>query len=274
MELKTHEQKFPGRLCTVLTSISTLDDQYGGGLQIHLVIIETDALGEDGSNNNDCSYHEGEDFSDPGLNDVLDDIDEEGQNDESDHAPLVENSSCGIVIRNDIRVHMSIDNSDTTHASEFPKYLDIISIDLMLEDPKSKELFVGQRIASKDECVNVIKRYSLKVSVDYKVPGFTHDLCWRYKNMLASYMHFCSLTHNQRKLDSKTICNCILTMVKDDPTIFISVFIAKCKNDFSTKFHPGMHCWLNRWPWISFMKIGMHRTMNFNGGLPQCESTF
>ncbi|PPD90998.1 hypothetical protein GOBAR_DD12060 [Gossypium barbadense] len=52
-------------------------DQYGGGLQIHPVVIETDTLGEYGSNNNDCSDYECEDLSGPDLDDVPDDIDDE-----------------------------------------------------------------------------------------------------------------------------------------------------------------------------------------------------
>ncbi|KAH1121518.1 hypothetical protein J1N35_004678 [Gossypium stocksii] len=137
-------------------------NQYGGGLQIHPVIIGTDLLGEDGSDNNDCSDHEGKDFSDPDLKDVQDDINDEGQNDGNDHTLLVGNLSCGIVIRNDLGAYMSIVN---------------------LDDPESKELFVGQRFESKDECVNAIKRYSLKVSVDYKVPDSKMKIydskCWK-----------------------------------------------------------------------------------------------
>ncbi|PPD74586.1 hypothetical protein GOBAR_DD28490 [Gossypium barbadense] len=52
-------------------------DHYGGGLQIHPIVIEIDALGEDGSDNNGFSDHKGEDFSDPDLNDVQDNIDNE-----------------------------------------------------------------------------------------------------------------------------------------------------------------------------------------------------
>ncbi|PPD84174.1 hypothetical protein GOBAR_DD18885 [Gossypium barbadense] len=73
--------------------------QYVGGLQIHLVVIETNVLCEDGSNNNDCFDYKGEDFGDPDLNDTSDDIDDEGLDDRNDHALLVENPSHGIVIR-------------------------------------------------------------------------------------------------------------------------------------------------------------------------------
>ncbi|PPE01881.1 hypothetical protein GOBAR_DD01086 [Gossypium barbadense] len=89
-------------------------DQYNGGatltwvknphhvcLQIHSVVIETDALCKDGSDNNDCSDHEGEDFSDPDVDEDPDDIDNEGANDGNVYAFSVGNRSCVIVIRND-----------------------------------------------------------------------------------------------------------------------------------------------------------------------------
>lgn len=47
-------------------------------------MIETDAHGKDGSNNNGHSNHEGEDFSDPDVNEGSNDIDDEGANDEND----------------------------------------------------------------------------------------------------------------------------------------------------------------------------------------------
>ncbi|KAH1031940.1 hypothetical protein J1N35_044114 [Gossypium stocksii] len=96
-----------------------------GGLHIHPVVIETDVLGEDGSDNNGSSDHEYKDFSDPNLDNVLDDIDDGGPDDGNDHAPLIENSSCGIIIRNDPGAHMSIVDLDAVHASEFLEYPDI-----------------------------------------------------------------------------------------------------------------------------------------------------
>ncbi|KAK5772710.1 hypothetical protein PVK06_049004 [Gossypium arboreum] len=62
---------------------------------IHPVIIEIDEHGEDESDNNGCSDHEGEDFSDFDVT-----------NDGNDYAFLVGNSSCDIVIRNDPEAYM------------------------------------------------------------------------------------------------------------------------------------------------------------------------
>ncbi|KAH1129603.1 hypothetical protein J1N35_000981 [Gossypium stocksii] len=122
--------------------------KYGSGLQIHLVVIETKALGEDRSNDNGCFDHE---------------------DDGNDHARSIRNSSRGIVICNDHVAHMSIVDPDATHAFEFPKYPDIIHAHLMLAYPELDELFVGQRFVRKDKCVDAIKHYTMNVSVDYRV---------------------------------------------------------------------------------------------------------
>ncbi|PPD87356.1 hypothetical protein GOBAR_DD15706 [Gossypium barbadense] len=100
-------------------------ENYDGKLHIHLVIIETDALGKDGSNNNGCSDHECEDFSDPNLDNVPDDMNDEGLNDGNDHALLLENLSRGIIIRNDPGAHMSIVDPNAAHASEFPERVQV-----------------------------------------------------------------------------------------------------------------------------------------------------
>ncbi|KAH1046568.1 hypothetical protein J1N35_037352, partial [Gossypium stocksii] len=44
-------------------------------------VIETDADNEDGSNNNGCFDHKGEDISDLDVDEVPDDIDDEGVDD-------------------------------------------------------------------------------------------------------------------------------------------------------------------------------------------------
>ncbi|MBA0867162.1 hypothetical protein Goshw_027842 [Gossypium schwendimanii] len=85
----------------------------------------------------------GEDFSDPNVDNVLDDIDEERVDDENDYAPSVRNLSHGIVIRNDLGAHMSIINPDVTHAFKILEYPDIIPAHLMLVDSELKNLFVG-----------------------------------------------------------------------------------------------------------------------------------
>ncbi|KAK5836439.1 hypothetical protein PVK06_012227 [Gossypium arboreum] len=143
--------------------------------RIHSVVIEIDAHGEDGSDNNGRSNHESEDFSDLDVDNVLDDIDEERVDDENDYAPSIGNPSHGTVIHNDLGAHISVINLDAMHAFEIPEYSDIIPAHLMLVDPKSKNLFVGQRFAREDKCVISIKRYKV---ADSKLTICVGE-CWK-----------------------------------------------------------------------------------------------
>ncbi|PPD87862.1 hypothetical protein GOBAR_DD15201 [Gossypium barbadense] len=69
----------------------------GPHLQIHQVVIEIDANGEDGYDNNDHSNLEVEDYNDLDLDEVSDDIDDECVNDnENVHTPSIGNLSRGI----------------------------------------------------------------------------------------------------------------------------------------------------------------------------------
>ncbi|KAH1039902.1 hypothetical protein J1N35_041645 [Gossypium stocksii] len=64
------------------------------------------------------------DYSDPNLDEVSDDIDDEGANDDGNvNASSIENLSRCIMIRNDLGAHMSIINPNAVHASEFPDYI-------------------------------------------------------------------------------------------------------------------------------------------------------
>ncbi|KAH1047471.1 hypothetical protein J1N35_038255 [Gossypium stocksii] len=73
------------------------------------------------------SILKGEDFSDLDLNEVQDDINDEGTSDDDNvYAPPLRTSTHGIVIQNDTSTHMLSINHDVAHAFEFPKYPDII----------------------------------------------------------------------------------------------------------------------------------------------------
>ncbi|PPD88061.1 hypothetical protein GOBAR_DD15002 [Gossypium barbadense] len=125
-----------GRLVDVehVEDVTSLSQQYGAedpctevlraffiGESIHPVVIETHTNGEDESNNNVCSDHEGEDFSDLDVDEVSNNIDDE------------------------------------LHAYEFPKYPETILVHQLLADIESKELFKGQQFATKDDCIFSIK---------------------------------------------------------------------------------------------------------------------
>ncbi|KAK5810648.1 hypothetical protein PVK06_025964 [Gossypium arboreum] len=63
-------------------------------LQIHPIVIETSADGDDGFDNNDPFDHEIEDYKGPDLEKVLDDVDDECVNDDENvNVSLFENPS-------------------------------------------------------------------------------------------------------------------------------------------------------------------------------------
>ncbi|KAH1098407.1 hypothetical protein J1N35_015328, partial [Gossypium stocksii] len=69
----------------------------------------------------------GEDFNNLDLDELLDDINDEGMDEgENVHTPSVGNLSRGIVILNDLEAYMLNVDPNGTHELEFPKYQDII----------------------------------------------------------------------------------------------------------------------------------------------------
>ncbi|KAH1107329.1 hypothetical protein J1N35_011097 [Gossypium stocksii] len=76
---------------------------------------------------------------------------------------------CGIVIRNDPRAYMLSIDLYAAYAYEFLKYPQTLPVHLLLANLESKELFVGQQFATKDDCIISINWYSIKLLVDHKV---------------------------------------------------------------------------------------------------------
>ncbi|KAK5840154.1 hypothetical protein PVK06_009037 [Gossypium arboreum] len=88
------------------------------------MIISIEADVEERTNNGENSYQDVEDFSDPDVDEVPGDIDDEVQEEVKDiHGP-----SFNIILRNEPEGDMLNVNLDVTHASEFPKYADIVLV--------------------------------------------------------------------------------------------------------------------------------------------------
>ncbi|PPD88718.1 hypothetical protein GOBAR_DD14362 [Gossypium barbadense] len=191
----------------------------------------------------------------PDLDDVPDDIDAE---DEGISGCSVGEQMRRIVIHNNLGPHMSLIDPDAEYVSEFSKYPEIYHAHGQAVTSDDDELFIGQRFSCKEYCVYAIKRYSMKISVDYKVSVSTPTTyvgdCWKAAEgynlrvraafIRSSQMweirkfvgpHTCTstrMTEDHRKLDSKTICTCIMEIVKDMPTIRVSVLIAEIQARF------------------------------------------
>ncbi|KAL1142311.1 hypothetical protein V6Z11_A11G089000 [Gossypium hirsutum] len=155
------------------------------GIDIDLnAASETVVVGDDVYHSTNHSDHEVDSESDPDVDEVPDDIDDEGVNEEVNvNASSVGNQIRRIVIHNNLGVHMSRIDPDSAHVAEFPEYPKIQSAHRMAVYSDPEELFVGQRFENKEECVFSIKRYSMNISVDYKVvvskPTLYIRKCWK-----------------------------------------------------------------------------------------------
>ncbi|XP_052877232.1 uncharacterized protein LOC128283858 [Gossypium arboreum] len=197
--------------------------------------------------------------SDPDVDDVPDDIDDEDVNDDGNiNTSSVGNQMRRIVIHNNPGPHMSLIDPDAAYEAEFPEYPEILLAHWLAVNSDHEELLVGHRFESKEECVFAIKRYSMNISMNYKVavskPTLYIGECWKLVEgcswrVRAAFiqksqmweirkfvgLHTCTsirMTEDHGKLDSKTICTFIMPVVKDMPTIKVSVLIAEMQARF------------------------------------------
>ncbi|XP_016740192.1 uncharacterized protein [Gossypium hirsutum] len=230
-------------------------------LEIHPEVLATIEDCDEGSDNDDQS-HPNDNFSDPDLDDILEDIDEEGPVEGENANPHSSgNTDPGIVIRNNPGTFMSDVDPDAALAREFSKYPNIVPTHLVDNEFDEEELFVVQQFDNKKDCLHAIKQLSLQLGVDYKVTKSTQSLytgeCWKASSgckwrVRAALMqrtqmwmirklegpHTCTSAHmsqDHRKLDAKTICNYIIPLVKESPTIQVSVLIADMQARFKYK---------------------------------------
>ncbi|PPD92864.1 hypothetical protein GOBAR_DD10204 [Gossypium barbadense] len=108
--------------------------------------------GDDGYNNNGPSDHEFKDYSDPNLDEVSDDInDEDANNDGNVNVSSVENLSRGIMIYNDLGAHMLSVDPDVMYSSKFPEYLDILPAHWLTVEPEcQKKSIIGGYVLQAD----------------------------------------------------------------------------------------------------------------------------
>ncbi|PPS18913.1 hypothetical protein GOBAR_AA01652 [Gossypium barbadense] len=132
--------------------------------------------------------------SDPDVDEIPDDIDDEGVNEEVNvNASSIGNQIRRIVIHNNPKAHMSRIDPDTAYAVEFPEYPKIQSAHRMVIYSDPEELFVGQRFESKEEVLKVGEMLQLAdTSCIYPEVADVGDtkICW------ASHMH--SITYDRR----------------------------------------------------------------------------
>ncbi|PPR84038.1 hypothetical protein GOBAR_AA36675 [Gossypium barbadense] len=122
-----------------------------------------DEDGDEGSDNDDQSHRDpNDDFSDPDLDYIIEDVDEEGLVEgKNANSHLTGNTGLSIVIRNNPGSFMTDVDPDAALACEFPEYTNIVSAHLLDDEFDDEfddeELFVGQQFDNKKDCLNAIK---------------------------------------------------------------------------------------------------------------------
>ncbi|PPR90970.1 hypothetical protein GOBAR_AA29702 [Gossypium barbadense] len=118
------------------------------------------------SDNDDQSHRDpNDDFSDPDLDDIPKDIDEERPVEGENANPYsAGNTGPGIVIRNNLGSFMTDVDPDAAFSPEFPEYTNIVPAHLLYEGFGDEELFVGQQFDNKRDCLHAIKQLSLKLA--------------------------------------------------------------------------------------------------------------
>ncbi|PPD73494.1 hypothetical protein GOBAR_DD29570 [Gossypium barbadense] len=136
-------------------------------IELFVEIVEPDPI--------QVSHHDpNDDFSDPDLDDISEDIDEEGPVEGENVNPhSVGNTGPSIVIRNNPGSFMTDVDLDAVLAHEFPEYTNIMSAHLVDNEFDEEELFVGQQFDNKKYYLHAIKQLRLKIGVDYKVTKST-----------------------------------------------------------------------------------------------------
>ncbi|KAK5793514.1 hypothetical protein PVK06_034663 [Gossypium arboreum] len=156
----------------MVSPISYVDSQSTiRGINIDLnVAPDIDVVGDDGYDSSDPCDHEVNSDSDSDMDNIFDDINDEEVNDDGNiNAFSVGNQIQRIVIHNNPGAYMLLIHPDATHVAEFSEYLKMLPAHQLAIDSDLEELFVSQRFKSNKECIFAIKRYSMNISVDYKV---------------------------------------------------------------------------------------------------------
>ncbi|PPS12863.1 hypothetical protein GOBAR_AA07771 [Gossypium barbadense] len=185
----------------VVAPISYVDSESTiRGIDIDLNLTpDIDVVGDDGYDNSDHCDEEVDSDSDPDVDDVLYDIDDEDVNDDGNiNASSVGNQMRRIMIHNNPGPHMSLIDPNEAHEAEFPEYPEILPAHRLAINSNHEEL-----------------------------------LMWEIRKFVGP--HTCTsihMTEDHGKLDSKTICTFIMPMVKDMPTIKVSVLIAEMQARF------------------------------------------
>ncbi|PPD94292.1 hypothetical protein GOBAR_DD08664 [Gossypium barbadense] len=196
---------------------------------------------------------------DPDVDDVSDDIDDECIN-----ASSVGEQMWRILIHNNPGSHMSLIDPDVAYVAEFPEYPEIVHPRGLAVTSDDEELFIGQRFSCKEEYVYAIKRYSMNISVDYKVsvstPTIYVEECWKaaegYNWRVRAAFIRSSQMWNIRKFVG--LHTCTSTPYELQPHIFLQRMI-RLESDMEGQTNTSFRQWLGTmkpWQWAQSFDEG------------------
>ncbi|PPS14412.1 hypothetical protein GOBAR_AA06177 [Gossypium barbadense] len=166
----------------------------GSQSTIHEIGIDLNAAPEtavvgDVYHSSNPSDHKVDSDNDPYVDEVPDDINDEGMN-ENDifNASSVGNQIRRIVIHNNPGAHMSRIDPNAAHVVEFSEYPEIFPAHWIAVYSDPEGLFIGQRFESKEECVFSIKWHSMNISVDYNY-RVSYQKTWIAKQMAMEQLY-------------------------------------------------------------------------------------
>ncbi|KAL5191112.1 hypothetical protein HKD37_04G010435 [Glycine soja] len=118
----------------------------------------------------------------------------------------------------------------------YPDEEDICGLEMPSTFNVGQELYVGMEFDSKDAVKNAVKQYVMKVHQSFKVVESktnkyveSHTMGWT--------THMSEYDHDTRsqKLDSDLIATCVVGMIREDPSIKISLIQERINSEFAYK---------------------------------------
>ncbi|KAL5177074.1 hypothetical protein HKD37_08G022896 [Glycine soja] len=123
----------------------------------------------------------------------------------------------------------------------YPDEEDICGLEMPSTFNVGQELYVGMEFDSKDAVKNAVKQYVMKMHQSFKVvesKSNKHVVCCLNKITQWGGPHTClnmTMTQDHEKLDSDLIVTCVVGMIREDPSIKVSLIQERINSEFAYK---------------------------------------
>ncbi|KAL5191833.1 hypothetical protein HKD37_04G011061 [Glycine soja] len=132
----------------------------------------------------------------------------------------------------------------------YPDEEDICGLEMSSTFNVGQELYVGMKFDSKDAVKNAVKQYVMKEHQSFKVvesKSNKYVVCCL--NIITQWgrPHTClnmTMTQDNEKLDSYLIAICVVGMIREDPSIKVSLIQERINSEFAYKSYAKLSSWL------------------------------